>query len=501
VGVALAILASACATRSHPASPADPSLSAQSASSAASHRILTSDIDRILADDMLAHGTWGVAVRSLRTHETLYAHNPQKLLMPASNMKIVTLAAAGARLGWDFTFQTTLFASGRVDAGTLNGDLIVVGSGDPSLMAGDGSADRVFNEWADRLRQLGVQTISGRIIGDDNAFDDQTLGFGWSWDDLPDDYAAGIGALQYNENAVRVTVAPGTAAGDQASVTVEPPGAGILVVNSIRTAAAATATSITTRRLPGRERLELGGTIPAGAATVALTVSVDNPTLFFVQALRRALIAQGLDVRGNAVDIDDVPGGTDLRRQTEVASHRSAPLSTLAIRLMKASQNQYAETLLKSLAVDQSTTSQATAASGRIAAQKLLETWGVDASTLILRDGSGLSRYDYVTADALATILVHLYDDEKARAPFMASLPIAGEDGTLGNRMKGTVADGNVHAKTGSMSNVRGLSGYVNSADGEPLAFAILANNFDSSPEIVSRVIDTIVIRLANFRR
>jgi D-alanyl-D-alanine carboxypeptidase/D-alanyl-D-alanine-endopeptidase (penicillin-binding protein 4) len=416
-------------------------------------------------------------------------------------MKIVTLAAAGARLGWDFTYQTTLFARGQVESGTLNGDLIVVGSGDPSLMAGDGSADRVFNEWADRLRELGIRTISGRIIGDDNAFDDQTLGFGWSWDDLPDDYAAGIGALQYNENAVRVTVASGTGSGDQASVTVDPPGAGIIVENTIRTSAAGTASSITTRRLPGRERLELGGTIPAGAAPVVLTVSVDNPTLFFVQALRRALIARGLDVRGDAVDIDDVPGGTDLRRETEVASHRSPPLSTLAIRLMKASQNQYAETLVKSMAVEQSTASQATAASGRIAVQKLLETWGVEASGLILRDGSGLSRYDYVTADALATILVHLYDDEKSRAPFMASLPIAGEDGTLGNRMKGTVADGNVRAKTGSMSNVRGLSGYVNSADGEPLAFAILANNFDSPPDVINKATDAIVIKLAEFKR
>jgi D-alanyl-D-alanine carboxypeptidase/D-alanyl-D-alanine-endopeptidase (penicillin-binding protein 4) len=436
----------------------------------------------------------------MRTHETLYAFNGGKLLMPASNMKIVTLAAASARLGWNFTYRTTLYATGSIQDGILTGDLVVVGSGDPSIGTLDGSADRLFSGWAQRLKQLGVRTIDGRIIGDDNAFEDLELGFGWSWDDLAEDYAAGVSALQYNESSVHVAVMPGPAAGDYAVVTVNPPGAGIDVTNAIRTIATGTAATLTTRRLPGRRQIELAGNIPLAAAPSVLTVSVDNPTLFFVQAMRRALIEQGLDVRGAAVDIDDISGGRALSRSIDVAVHRSPPLSTLAIRLMKDSQNQYAETFLKTIAAADRSDVPATAEAGRLAAQKLFESWGIDAGSLIQRDGSGLSRYDYVTAEALTTMLAHLYEDS-GRDAFVATLPVAGEDGTLGARMKGTAADRNVRAKTGSMSNVRGLSGYVNTADGETLAFAILANNFDSPPQLINETEDAIVIALANFSR
>jgi D-alanyl-D-alanine carboxypeptidase/D-alanyl-D-alanine-endopeptidase (penicillin-binding protein 4) len=462
---------------------------------------LAADLDAILNNPALAHGIWGVTVRSMRTHETLYARNGEKLLMPASTMKIVTLAAAAARLGWEFTYRTTLSAAGAIEEGTLRGDLVVVGSGDPGIGTIDGTAAQVFGSWAQRLTQLGVRTIAGRIIGDDNAFEDLELGFGWSWDDLAEDYAAGVSALQYNENAVRVTVGPGPAEHDSAAVVVEPPGAGIEIVNAIRTAAREASTSIAARRLPGHQRLALEGIIAAGATPSVLTVSVDNPTLFFVQALRRALIAQGIDVRGEAVDIDDLPPGTAPARRMEIVVHRSPPLSMLAVRLMKASQNQYAETFLKTIATADQPDVPATALAGRLAAQKIFASWGIDEGSLIQRDGSGLSRYDYVTADALATILTHLYEDEKSREPFIASLPVAGEDGTLGGRMKGTSAGENARAKTGSMSNVRALAGYVNAADGEPLAFAILANNFDSPPRLINDATDAIVVRLAQFRR
>src|SRR5262249_33145332 len=213
----------------------------------------------------LGRGTWGVVVRSLKNGETLYALNAQKLLIPASNMKIVTLAAAAETLGWDYQYETKLFL--------VNGDLVVVGTGDPSIALFDGSADRVFGDWAARLSSLGVRTIA-RIVGDDNAFEDQTLGFGWSWDDLPDDYAAGVGALQFNENAVRITVAPGPNAGDYAVVRAEPAGIGVEIVSTARTSAAGGATALTTNRLPGSQRLAIGGTIAVGATPSTLTVAV-----------------------------------------------------------------------------------------------------------------------------------------------------------------------------------------------------------------------------------
>ena len=184
---------------------------------------------------------------------------------------------------------------------------------------------------------------------------------------------------------------------------------------------------------------------------------------------------------------------------------------------MKASQNLYAETLLKTLGrcqtcqtpeSDWCQTCQtpcggcgASAAAGRATVQTILDTWGIPAEALIQRDGSGLSRYDYVTADALVAILTHVDRDETLRGPFEASLPIAGRDGTLANRMKGTAAESNARAKTGSMSNVRALSGYVASGDGEPLVFSILANNFETTPDVINHATDAIVVRLAALRR
>jgi D-alanyl-D-alanine carboxypeptidase/D-alanyl-D-alanine-endopeptidase (penicillin-binding protein 4) len=494
----VALSLTGCATTRSPG-PAVPASSAHSSAPARpvppALTALTRDIDSILAAPVLEHGFWGILVKSLKTDETLYALNARKLMIPASNMKIVTLAAAAEKLGWDYRYETRLAAAGPIANGTLDGDLVVNGSGDPSLM--DSDSGRLFAEWAGDLKARGIQRISGRIVGDDNAFTDQGLGFGWSWDDLPDDYAAGVSALQFNENAARVTVTPGPDAGDSAGVSVAPATSALAVRSSVVTAGTAGAARIEAHRLPGSAVLELRGSVPAGAVPITRLVSVDNPTLFFVSALRRALIAGGIDVRGAAVDIDD-PGEPLLRPAAEpIVTYRSPPLSTLAVRLMKISQNLYAETLLTSL----SAAAPASAAAGRATAQAVLAPWGVSDAGLIQRDGSGLSRYDFVTPDALVTILAHVYRDARLRGPFEESLPIAGRDGTLSNRMKGTAAEGNARAKTGSMTGVRALSGYVTTSDGEPLVFSILSNNFETPPDVITRAADEIVLRLASLRR
>jgi serine-type D-Ala-D-Ala carboxypeptidase/endopeptidase (penicillin-binding protein 4) len=463
----------AAAPPAHPAPPALPALQRA--------------IDAALNDPALAHSYWGVLVKSLNTDETLYSLNARKLMMPASNMKIVTLAAAAEKLGWTYTYATTVRAVGAIDNGMLNGDLVVVGSGDPSLVAADGASDRVFASWASQIKSAGIRTIAGRVIGDDNTFDDETLGFGWSWDDLPDDYAAGVGALQLNEDAVRVTIAPGPAAGDLAAASVAPIAGGLAIDNTVVTAAAGGQPAVRTRRLPGSARLQLRGSIPLGHEPIVEAVSVDNPTQFFVTALRTALIANGIDVRGPAMDIDDVRDAPARTAGRPLVSYTSPPLSVLAERLMKASQNQYAETLFRTVGVG--------------ATPSILQPWGVAAGDLVQRDGSGLSRYDYVTPDALVTILTHIDRDARLKGPFASSLPIAGRDGSLANRMKGTAAENNARAKTGSMSNVRALSGYVTTADGEPLVFSIVANNFDVEPAIITQTTDAIVVRLAEFRR
>jgi D-alanyl-D-alanine carboxypeptidase/D-alanyl-D-alanine-endopeptidase (penicillin-binding protein 4) len=459
---------------------------------------LQHDVNAILAAPALEHGYWGVVVNSLTTGETLYAVNPHKLMMPASNMKIVTLAAAADRLGWNYRYETEIRGLGAINMGSLDGDLLVIGSGDPSIVAADGMADRLFAGWAERLKAIGVHTITGRIVGDDNTFDDEPLGMGWSWDDLADGYAAGISALQFNEGEVRVTIAPGAAEGDPPEISIVPAGSGLRIRNLLKTSAAGTATSVATRRLPGSAQLELRGTVPVGSTPSAHACSVDNQTQFFVNALRIALIANGIDVKGEAVDIDDVSDAPSREQAMPLLAYRSPPLSELAGTLMKISLNFDAETFVKTMgAVDGVPTFDA----GRTATRAILQRWGVPAAGVIYADGSGLSRYNYVTPDALVAILTHVNHDEQLRGPFEAALPVAGKDGTLANRMKGTAAQGNARAKTGSMSNVRGLSGYVTTADGEPLVFSILANNFETAGDVVNKASDAIVVRLAQFRR
>ncbi len=485
----------ACAHRTPAASPARPAPPALASSAIVQ---LRHDIDTLLADPVLAHGYWGVLVKSLKTGETLYALNAGKLMMPASNMKIVTLAAAAETLGWDYRYQTTIAAAGTIENGVMQGDLIVTGNGDPSLTSDGGMADRVFADWAGQLKARGIRAINGRVIGDDNAVEEPAPGLGWMWDDIPTEDSTSIGALNYNENALRVTVSPGPAPGDFAAIALSVAATGLTAVNAVTTGAAGTATSINIRRLLGSTTLTLHGSIALGAKPAALAVSVDNPTQFYANALRAGLIANGIDVRGPAVDIDDL-GDAPATRSAPIISYSSAPLSTLAVRLMKISQNLYAESFLKSLAAGPGAVP--TSAAGWTAAAATLERWGVLPGALIQRDGSGLTRYDFVTPEALVTILTHVDGDPRLKEPFEASLPIAGRDGTLSNRMKGTPAEGNARAKTGSMTAVRGLSGYVTSADGEPLVFSILANNFDSPAATINNATDAIVVRLATFTR
>jgi len=458
---------------------------------------LRRDLDAMLAAPGLERGYWSVLAKSLETDETLYALNTHKLMMPASATKIVTLAAAAERLGWDFRYETEMLGVGRIESDTLHGDLLVVGSGDPGIVDRDGMASRLFDSWAERLKAAGIRTITGRIIGDDNAFDDESVGFGWSWDDLAEGYAASVSALQYNENRIQLTITPGEAVGAPAHVTIAPRGSSLIVANLLTTSTEKTS-SIELRRLAGSSRLQLRGSVPLGSEPSLLGASVENPTLFFVAALREALIDHGIDVRGPAVDIDDLSDAPLRRDGFTLATYHSPPLSTLMMAPFKFSLNLHEETLLKTMGA---IAGAPTFKGGCAVVRSTLQQWGVPPGEFILVDGSGLSRYNYVTADALVRTLVHVDHDDKLRGPFASSLPIAGRDGTLSARMKGTAAEGNARAKTGAMANVRTLAGYVKTGDGERVVFAIFANNFEPPSDVITRAIDSIVVRLADFRR
>lgn len=418
-------------------------------------------------------------------------------MMPASNMKIVTLAVAAERLGWDFSYDTSLVATGPIENGVLEGDLVVVGSGDPTIVRREGAVS-VFERWADELAAAGIHAIGGRLIGDDNAFDDEPLGAGWAWDYLAFGYAAPTGALQFNEDAAQLVVTPAARAGDPAAVRLDSPESGLTIDNHAVTAPDGVAGEIDLRRLPGSGRLRVSGTIPLGSAPIVRAVSVDNPTDYFAGALAATLAARGIVVRGGAIDIDALPGPPDLGAARPLATFRSAPLAEMAGVMMKVSQNLYAETLLKTVAAR---VGEPTVEGGRKVVREVLAGWGIAPESVVPADGSGLSRYNYVTAAALVTILERMHCDPRHQAAFEATLPIAGKDGTLERRMRGSAAEGNARAKTGTIANVRTLSGYVRTRDGELLAFSILANHFTAPAAVIDAVTDLVVERLAAFSR
>ena len=448
---------------------------------------LQADLASIFEAPLFERAFWSVLVRRDASDDDLYSLNAAKLMMPGSALKIATAAVAAEALGWEHQFETRIVSAAPIVDGILRGDLVVIGGGDPSISERSDEPG-ALRTMARRLREAGIARIEGGVIGHDDLFDDQAFGDGWTLDNLPYGYAAGVSALEYNEGSVDLVVRAGASAGDPVIIQVRPEGSGLRVDNRLITVAESAAGVLTLRRMPGSSRVTVEGQIPAGAAPFARTASVDNPTTFFVSALRAALIAEGVQVDGDAVDIDDFltkPALTDART---LASHTSPPLRQIVAAMMRVSQNQYAELLLR-------------ATGGRTRARSLLKSWGIADDSYVLADGSGLSRYNYITSDALVRILRHMRADPRHSTAFAASLPVAGRDGALSKRLSGTAADGRVRAKTGTVDNARAIAGYVETADGETLAFSIIANNFTVPTSAVDAAADRALLRLAAFRR
>jgi D-alanyl-D-alanine carboxypeptidase/D-alanyl-D-alanine-endopeptidase (penicillin-binding protein 4) len=496
VPVLLLTLAAGCARQPHPVTtpqPPKPGLTA-----------LRIDLAAAFSAPAFSHAVWGVSIKSLRTGETLYALNPGTFLMPASNMKVITAAVAAERLGWAATFDTRLVSSAAIENGVLRGDLIIVGSGDPSLGGRPGSAAAVLDSWASQLKAAGINRIAGRIIGDDNVLDDEGLGQGWAWDYLGAGYATPAGGLSFNENTVQLTFTPGAAVGDPVVVGGVPAGHGLTIVSAVVTGARDSQTNLDYRRLPGSSVLSVTGSVPLERTDVARSVSVDNPTLFTAGVVKAALGVRGIVVDGDPADLDALPVPPDLAGSRTLATWTSPPLADILKVQLKVSQNLYADTMLELVgrvpAADGSI-APGTAAAGRKAVEETLTAWGIAPGTYLLADGSGLSRYNYLTADVLVRVLTHVYQDPKHRGPYTDALPNAGVDGTIGGRMKGTRAMNNARAKTGSIANARALSGFVTTADGEPLVFSFIANNFSVPQSQADALVDRMVARLAEFRR
>ncbi len=460
------------------------------ASAADGRPALLAEIEDALAAPAIRGGVQSILIQSLATNEMWYERNGGLLMMPASNQKLLTSAAALHLLGPEFRFETAVLAASKPNSsGLVTGDIVVKGSGDPFL------DDAAIKGLAKAMRANGVRAISGGVIGDGSAFTDAGYGDGWAWDDMTYYYSVPVSGLNVNSNVIRVRALPGKRVGDPAVLVVTPTDRYAEVRSKVTTAAKGVRPRLTVYRRLGLDVVDVTGHVAVGTkadGAPSASVSVQNPPLYAAMRLAEVLRASGVSVaRAPRVGI------AGHQHRIVLAKHTSPPLSEMIVRLNKPSDNLAAECLLRAIGLAKSGTG--SVAAGRKAVFEWFTSIGMDTGSLIMMDGSGLSRQDYVTGRNLLALLHHMHGHRHANA-FQASLPIAGVDGTLRNRMKGTPAAGNCRAKTGYVSNVSSLSGYVTTATGEPLVFVILMNNHPCRNAEATAVQDRIVKALASYR-
>lgn len=452
-------------------------------------------IDSLIDQPQFRNAHWGLLVVDPAAGDTLYAHNADKLFMPASNMKLITGSVALDRLGPDHRFATTYAAQGTVSGGVLQGHLLVDGRGDPSVSDAmyDDDALEPLRQVADSLRARGITRITGRLLPGGDAFPDAAYGFGWSWDDFDFAYSAGVDELFFNEGFARIRVIAG-APGDSLTIESSPirayPPVAVELVPMMDTVTNGAAPR--PRMRAGLDSTTGGVRITGALApydTFTTRIAYRDQRRAFLEALRQALDERGITVDDSTVA---VAGPRD-----SLFTIWSPPLREILPVFEKPSQNQIGEILYKTIALE--ATGIGTADSARRVVERHLASWGVDTLGFAIRDGSGLSRHDYLSPRAIVQVL----DVMRRHAHFgvfYGALPIAGVDGTIENRMRETPAYDNLRAKTGTLDKARALSGYVTTADGRLLLFSALANNYTTPVAAITRVQDLIGAQLARLR-
>lgn len=482
---AIVAVISACAT--------SPKLQRRPTSGANNLSDLRQQIDTILQDSSLAQSRTSIKIVSLQTGETWYARDSHLLFHPGSNMKLLTTAAALRRLGPNYQFKTELRAdTSAIRDSTLHGDLFLKGYGDPALSTPD------LESMALKLKESGVKKITGDLICDEAFFDDFYFGEGWMIDDASSWYWPLISALTVNRNCVTVKVKPGVNAGDTLLVTLEPPTSDMRIENVGVTVDSTDSLQIKKFKVERKWRQQENTIVIEGGKALRsepeeFDIEVVEPALYAGTLFSERLAAENILLEGR-ISKGALPDTTRL-----LVTHGSPPLTNLIQHTNKISDNLYAELILKTLGAE-TRGAPGTAEKGIFVIHKMFSEIGLDTTKFSLADGSGVSRYNLTTPDQIIELLKSMYCDVRVQAEFMASLPIAGVDGTLADRMKGTAADGKLRAKTGSLRGVSALAGYTTTAEGEPLAFSIIMGHFVVPPAKIRGVQDRIGAAISGFR-
>jgi serine-type D-Ala-D-Ala carboxypeptidase/endopeptidase (penicillin-binding protein 4) len=456
------------------------------------------ELDDIFNDPNFDNANWGVVIQSLETGEYFYRRNANKLFIPASDLKLFTTSAALILLGPEYNFSTNILMNGKMDGSVLDGDLIVRGRGDPTISGRFYNDDKykVFKDWADSISKIGIDEITGNIIGDDDHFDNLGLGKGWAWDDASYWFSAPSGAISFNDNVVDIVVKVNNEKNIPVIIT-SPSTKYIVFINNVSVVPDDSTTTINVYRQSGTNIVDVFGTIRK-QDSVKTYVTVNNPTQYSMVVLKSVLQKKDISVDGFAMDIDDISKSPFIKNPKNLFTYYSPPLKEIIKVINKNSENFYSEQLLKTIGLEEE--GFGSADNGVKAEDMVFREMGILPEGMNIVDGSGLSRLNLVSPHQIVTLLNYMFKS-KYFIPFFNSLPIAGVDGTLGKRMKKTKAENNLRAKTGTHIGVSSISGYVYTLDNEPVSFSIIANNYNVPVKIAENIEDLVCLRLANFKR
>jgi D-alanyl-D-alanine carboxypeptidase/D-alanyl-D-alanine-endopeptidase (penicillin-binding protein 4) len=470
---------------------------------AAATRKFAERADTLLAAAPANKGEWGLLIIDAETGETLYELNADRYFVPASNMKLFTTALALAKLGPDYRFHTTLESHATISPeGVLSGDLLLVGRGDPNLSNRkfpydlkeefDGAPEKVLAELADALVAKGLKEISGDVVGEDSYFPREVYPNGWEIDDMVWEYGAAVSAIVVDDNTVAMTLTPGESAGAPVQAVVIPATPDFIVQNDVVTSAAEMKSDLTLTREPNSRVVVIRGTMPARSAPRKLVLAIHEPAEHAAALLTRLLVERGVKIDGASRSLH-VPEPVGAAPRAVLAEHVSVSLGDSVKLVNKISQNLHTEMLLRAAARNTAVWN---------SPEDLMKfpadfyaAAGIAPGDVIQTDGSGLSRHDLVTPRAVVALLKYA-EGQPWFAPYYASLPVAGVDGTLETLMKNTPSAGRIHAKTGSVEHVRTRSGFAETPNGRRLIFSFLSNNQGGKNHEASDALDGLCLTM-----
>ncbi len=464
---------------------------------------LKTKIDQLKSDTNLAHASWSICVIDSKKDSVIAEYNSQLSLVPASTQKIITTSTALALLGWDFKYQTFLEYDGKLDSsgGILHGNLYIKGNGDPTLESETfkkkSDTIPVTDQWAKFISAKGIKKIEGAVIADASAFEDEMIPSTWIWGDMGNYYGAGASGLNFMDNKFTLFYKSGNKKGDTAYITKKNPSIpNINVVSYVRTGLYLDNAFI--YGAPYDDLRYVKGTIPANKKDYEVEGSMPDPSLFCAQALDSSLRNIGIAIEKKPSTLrirNQVAGSKNQESRTRIFTQTSHTLDKIIYQTNIQSNNLFAESILKTIALNKTKLGEDQA--GIDIVTNYWKAKGLDMKGFYMADGCGLSRHNAVTTKLLATMLQAISTDSVIFKKFYDSLPVAGKSGSLGKLCKGTVAENNLHAKSGYMTRVRSYAGYVTSKKGNLLTFAIIVNNYDCTPQLMKDKLEDLMIAIA----